>query len=179
MTSRRVDASNEAEVEAAVADCVDRHGGIDIVVDSAAVHPYGTIVSSETSAWERRMAVNVGSIDLTGRFCIPHVVRRGGGAIVTVSSDQGRDRQADVAAYVATKGAIHALTRAMALDHAGAGVRVNSVSPGSVRTPILPLAVRTYAVDGVSEEEAFAPFGAAHPIGPCSSRVRTSASMAG
>ena len=67
--------------------------------------------------------------------------------------------------YVASKGAIHALTRAMALDHAATGIRVNSVSPGSVRTPILSLAAATYGGEGVSEEDAFARFGAAHPIG--------------
>lgn len=165
VTSRRADVSREAEVEAAVAHCVDRHGGVDIVVNAAAVHPYGTVVSTEASVWERCMAVNVGSIYLTGRFCIPHMVGRGGGAIVNVSSVQGHSCQANVAAYVATKGAIHALTRAMALDHAEACVRVNSVSPGSVRTPILSLAARTYGGDGVSEEEAFARFGAAHPVG--------------
>ncbi len=90
---------------------------------------------------------------------------RGGGAIVNISSVQGHNCQQNVAAYVATKGAIHALTRAMALDHAAEGIRVNSVSPGSVRTPLLSLAAATYGGEGVSEAEAFARFGAAHPLG--------------
>ena len=64
------------------------------------------------------MAVNVGSIYLTAHFGIPEMARRGGGAIVNISSVQGFNCQQNVAAYVTTKGAIHALTRAMALDHA-------------------------------------------------------------
>ena len=111
------------------------------------------------------LAVNVGAVALTARFGIPHMIRAGGGAIVSLSSVQGHACQQNVAAYVASKGAIHALTRAMALDHAGDGVRVNSVSPGSVRTPILALAAKTYGGEGVSEEEAFKRFGAAHPLG--------------
>ncbi len=162
---RRTDVSREAEVKAAVAACIERHGGVDIVVNAAAVHPYGTVVSTALADWERCMAVNVGSIYLTGRFAVPHMMRRGGGAIVNLSSVQGHNCQENVAAYVASKGAIHALTRAMALDHAAAGIRVNSVSPGSVRTPILSLAARTYGGEGVSEADAFARFGAAHPLG--------------
>ena len=88
------------------------------------------------------MAVNVGSIYLTAHFGIPEMVRRGGGAIVNVASVQGFACQQNVAAYATTKGAIHALTRSMALDHAGQGIRVNSVSPGSIRTPILERAAR-------------------------------------
>lgn len=164
LAARLTDVSQEAEVAAAVRDCADRHGGLDIIVNAAAVHPYGTVISTDAETWARAMAVNVGSIYLTGRFGIPEMARRGGGAIVNLSSVQGHSCQQGVAAYVATKGAIHALTRAMALDHAAAGIRVNSVSPGSVRTPILALAART--LGGASEEEeAFARFGAAHPIG--------------
>ena len=111
------------------------------------------------------MAVNVGSIYLTAHFGVPEMARRGGGAIVNISSVQGFNCQQNVAAYVATKGAIHALTRAMALDHADQKIRVNSVSPGSVRTPLLELAARTYGGEGVSIEQAFARFGAAHPLG--------------
>lgn len=165
MASRLVDVSLEADVADAVADVVSRHGGLDIVVNAAAVHPFGTVLDTSFETWNRCLSVNVGSIYLTGRFAIPEMTKRDGGAIVNISSVQGHSCQQNVAAYVATKGAIHALTRAMALDHAAARVRVNSVSPGSVRTPLLSLAARTYGGEGVSEEEAFARFGAAHPIG--------------
>lgn len=165
MAARRTDVSSEDEVAAAVADCAARHGGLDIIVNAAAVHPFGTVLTTDMAAWARCMAVNVGSIYLTARFGIPHMAARGGGAIINISSVQGHNCQQNVAAYVASKGAIHALTRAMALDHAAAGIRVNSVSPGSVRTPLLSLAARTYGGEGVSEEQAFRRFGEAHPIG--------------
>lgn len=162
---RKTDVSLPDQVQAAVAEAVQRFGGLDIIVNAAAVHPYGTVVSTDFAAWQHCMAVNLGSIYLTGHYGIPEMIRRGGGAIVNLSSVQGFNCQQNVAAYVATKGAIHALTRAMALDHAEARIRVNSVSPGSVRTPILELAARTYGGDGVSVEDAFARFGAAHPVG--------------
>ncbi|MFM8746027.1 MAG: SDR family NAD(P)-dependent oxidoreductase [Aestuariivirga sp.] len=165
MAARLCDVSSEEEVAAAVGACVERHGRLDVIVNAAAVHPFGTVLTTDVAVWERCMAVNVGSIYLTARFGIPHMTARGGGAIVNISSVQGHNCQQNVAAYVASKGAIHALTRAMALDHAAAGVRVNSVSPGSVRTPLLSLAARTYGGEGVSEEQAFQRFGAAHPIG--------------
>ncbi len=161
----KTDVSDAGQVEAAVAEAVRRFGGLDVIVNSAAVHPFGTVVSTDLDTWQRCMAVNVGSIYLTAHFGVPEIAKRGGGAIVNISSVQGHNCQQNVAAYVATKGAIHALTRAMALDHAGQKIRVNSVSPGSVRTPLLELAARTYGGEGVSVEQAFARFGAAHPIG--------------
>ena len=163
METRLCDVSDDTQVAAAVADLIARHGRLDIIVNSAAVHPYGTVLTTDPATFARCMAVNVGSIYLTGRHGIPHMT--GGGAIVNIASVQGFNCQQNVAAYVATKGAIHALTRAMALDHADQQVRVNSISPGSVRTPLLSLAARTYGGEGVTEEEAFARFGAAHPIG--------------
>ncbi len=165
IAARKADVSVEAEVAAAVVECLALHGGLDIIVNAAAVHPYGTALTTDAATFARCLAVNVGSIHLTARCGLPHMIARGGGAIVNLSSVQGHACQQNVAAYVASKGAIHALTRAMALDHAGAGVRVNSVSPGSVRTPILSLAAKTYGGEGVSEEEAFKRFGAAHPLG--------------
>lgn len=159
------DVSVEAQVGAAVAEAVKRLGGLDIIVNSAAVHPYGTVVTTDFDTWTRCMAVNVGSIYLTAHFGVPEMEKRGGGAIVNISSVQGFNCQQNVAAYVATKGAIHALTRAMALDHADRHIRVNSISPGSIRTPILEHAARTYGGEGVTVEQAFARFGAAHPLG--------------
>lgn len=164
LATRLADVADAAAVSAAVADCMARHGGLDVIVNAAAVHPYGTVLDTDPETWARCMAVNVGGIHLTARYGIPEMVKRGGGAIVNLSSAQGHACQQGVAAYVASKGAIHALTRAMALDHAAAGIRVNSVSPGSVRTPILALSARMLGA-GLPEDAVFARFGAAHPIG--------------
>ncbi|MFA6154164.1 SDR family NAD(P)-dependent oxidoreductase [Mesorhizobium sp.] len=153
------------EVAKAIADGVARFGGLDIIVNSAAVHPYGTATSTDFETWNRTMSVNVGSIYLTARFGIPEMIKRGGGAIVNVASVQGHACQQDVAAYATTKGAIHTLTRSLALDYARQGIRVNSVSPGSIRTPILERAARGDNGTDADVEAAFRRFGEAHPIG--------------
>jgi NAD(P)-dependent dehydrogenase (short-subunit alcohol dehydrogenase family) len=159
------DVSVSDQVSDAVAAGVERFGGLDIIVNSAAVHPYGTAVSTDFDTWNKAMTVNVGSIYLTAHFGIPEMIKRGGGAIVNVASVQGFACQQNVAAYATTKGAIHTLTRALALDHAAAGIRVNSVSPGSIRTPILEKAARGENGTDADVEAAYKRFGEAHPIG--------------
>ena len=162
---RQCDVSIAAEVEAAIAAAVSEFGGLDIIVNSAAVHPYGDAVATSPETFAHCLAVNVGSIHLTAHFGVPAMRRRGGGAIVNISSVQGHACQQNVAAYVASKGAIHALTRAMALDFAADRIRVVSISPGSVRTPILENAARVSDGPDADVEAAFARFGAAHPLG--------------
>ena len=162
---RKTDVSIPHEVRDAVAETVARYGGLDIIVNSAAIHPYGDAVTTTPETFARAMAVNVGSIHLTAHFGVPEMRRRGGGAIVSISSVQGHASQPSVAAYVATKGAIHAMTRAMAMDFAKDRIRVTSVSPGSIRTPILELAARTFGGPDVDVEATFRRYGASHPIG--------------
>ncbi len=159
------DVSVPDQVRDAVAAGADRFGGLDIVVNSAAVHPYGTATSTDFETWNKAMSVNVGSIYLTAHFGIPEMIRRGGGTIVNVSSVQGFACQQNVAAYATTKGAIHTLTRSLALDYARSGIRVNSVSPGSIRTPILEKAARGDNGTDADVEAAYKRFGEAHPIG--------------
>jgi len=159
------DVSVPDQVRDAVAAGADRFGGLDIVVNSAAVHPYGTATSTDFETWNKAMSVNIGSIYLTAHFGIPEMIKRGGGAIVNVSSVQGFACQQNVAAYATTKGAIHTLTRSLALDYARSGIRVNSVSPGSIRTPILEKAARGENGTDADVEAAYKRFGEAHPIG--------------
>jgi NAD(P)-dependent dehydrogenase (short-subunit alcohol dehydrogenase family) len=165
VTVRHADVSIPAAVEAAIDETVALHGGLDIIVNSAAIHPYGDAVTTTHEIFARCLAVNVGSIHLTAQFGVPMMRLRGGGAIVNISSVQGFSCQAGVMAYVASKGAIHAMTRAMALDFAADGIRVLSISPGSIRSPILELAARTFDGPKADIEAAFARFGAAHPLG--------------
>ncbi|TIV25867.1 MAG: SDR family NAD(P)-dependent oxidoreductase, partial [Mesorhizobium sp.] len=92
------------QVERAIASGVEKFGGLDVIVNSAAVHPYGTATTTDFETWNRAMSVNVGSIYLTARFGIPEMIKRGGGAIVNVASVQGTACQENVAAYATTKG---------------------------------------------------------------------------
>ncbi|GLQ10688.1 oxidoreductase [Devosia yakushimensis] len=165
IATRLTDVSVPEQVEAAIAETVARFGHIDVIINSAAVHPYGDCVATSPQTFAQCLAVNVGSIHLTAHFGVPHLRRQGGGSIVNISSVQGHASQNNVAAYAASKGAIHALTRAMALDFAADNIRVNSVSPGSVRTPILERAARHSDGQDVDIAAAFARFGAAHPLG--------------
>ena len=162
---READVSLPEPVQAAVAAAVAAFGGLDIVINAAAIHPFGTVETTNPADWARAMAVNVGSIHLTGHYAVPELRKRGGGAIVNVASVQGHACQQNVACYAATKGAIHALTRAMALDHAADGIRENSVSPGSVRTPMLAFAARKIDGPDADIDAAFRRFGQAHPLG--------------
>lgn len=158
------DVSKPESVERLVRIACERMGGIDILVNAAAIHPFGSVLETEPETWNRCMAINVGGVYLLARAVIPEMKKRGGGSIINLASVQGYACQTGVAAYAASKGAVHSLTRALALDHAGDGIRVNSISPGSVRTPMLATAAGHFAPD-VPVEAAFARFGAAHPLG--------------
>jgi NAD(P)-dependent dehydrogenase (short-subunit alcohol dehydrogenase family) len=151
-------------VRSIVAKTVDRFGGVNIIVNAAAIHPFGTVVETDLATWNRCMMVNVGSIYLLAHVGVPEMKKRGGGSIINLASVQGYACQRGVAAYATSKGAIHSLTRALALDHAADNIRVNSISPGSVRTPMLARSAAHFAPD-LPAEEAFARFGAAHPLG--------------
>jgi NAD(P)-dependent dehydrogenase (short-subunit alcohol dehydrogenase family) len=159
-----MDVSDPGEVQEAVMAAVALFGGLDIIVNAAAVHPYGDAVRTEPGIWNRCMQVNVGGIYLFAHFGVPEMRKCGGGAIVNLASVQGRACQRGVAAYATSKGAIHALTRALALDHAGDRIRVNSISPGSIATPMLELAARTFSPD-LPVADVFRRFGEAHPVG--------------
>ncbi len=161
---RQVDVSQAAEVKAAIDAAVSEFGGIDIIVNAAAIHPFGTAVETEIETWNACLQVNVTSIFLMAHFGVPEMKKRGGGAIVNLASVQGYACQQRVVAYATSKGAIHSLTRALALDHAKDGIRVNSVSPGSVRTPMLEYAARTFSPE-LPMESVLNRFGEAHPIG--------------
>jgi meso-butanediol dehydrogenase / (S,S)-butanediol dehydrogenase / diacetyl reductase len=163
--ARHCDVSCVADIQSAVERAREIcRGGVDILVNSAAVHPYGSAIETDLETWNRCLTVNVTSVFLFTRFCVPFMKKRGGGAIVNIASVQGHACQRGVAAYATSKGAMLSLTRALALDHAADGIRVNSVSPGSIATPMLELAARTFSPES-PVEETFQRFGKAHPIG--------------
>ncbi|MGB6546782.1 MAG: SDR family oxidoreductase [Candidatus Acidiferrales bacterium] len=158
------DVSDPDAVRSVIGNTVARFAGLDIIINAAAIHPFGNVLDTDPDTWNRCMLVNVGSIYLLAHFGIPELKKRGGGAIINIASVQGYACQRSVAAYATSKGAIHSLTRALALDHAADNIRVNSISPGSIRTPMLARSAEHFSPQQ-PVEESFTRFAAAHPLG--------------
>lgn len=121
----------------AVAETVRRFGRLDAVVNAAGVIVRASGVDTDDASWDRIMDINVGGVFFMCRAALRHMVTVERGAIVNFGSIWGELGSPGVAAYCASKGAVHNLTRALALDHAESGIRVNAVCPGEVRTPML------------------------------------------
>lgn len=158
------DVRNGTDMKAAVATAVSRHGGVDILACCAGIQRYGTVVDTPENVWDDVMAVNLKGIYLASKFAIPEMRQRGGGAIVAISSVQAFASQSGVAAYTASKGAINALVRAMALDHAPDNITVNAVCPASIDTPMLRWAADIWKGKGTAEATLDA-WGKGHPLG--------------
>jgi NAD(P)-dependent dehydrogenase (short-subunit alcohol dehydrogenase family) len=107
------------------------------LVYSAGIERHGSVVTTDESAWDATQAVNLKGVYVSAQAAIPLMAANGGGAIVIVSSIQGIATQKSVAAYAAAKAGALGLVRAMALDHAEQGIRVNAVAPGTIDTPLV------------------------------------------
>ncbi|MFD0683010.1 SDR family NAD(P)-dependent oxidoreductase [Actinomadura fibrosa] len=158
------DVTDAAQMAGLVATAVSRYGGLDTVVTCAGVQRYGTVEDTSEELWDEVLGVNLKGVFLVCRAAVPELRRRGGGTIVTVSSVQAFVSQDRVAAYSASKAAINALTRSMALDHAADGIRANAVCPGSVDTPMLRWAADLFRGDA-SQDAQVAEWGRSHPLG--------------
>lgn len=145
VTGTTADVRSAADMNGLMDLAVARYGGLDILVCSAGVQTYGTVEDTTEDAWHRVLDTNLTGIFLAAKFAVPHIRARGGGAIVNVSSVQGFSPQPRVLGYSVSKAGIDALTRSMAIDHAADGIRVNSVAPGPVSTPLV-------TVDGMPED---------------------------
>jgi NAD(P)-dependent dehydrogenase (short-subunit alcohol dehydrogenase family) len=159
-----VDVRDPAALDSVAARVHEDHGGVDAVVCAAGIQRYGRVDATDPATYAEVMEVNVGGAFHTCRTMIPLVRARGGGAVVVVSSAQAYATQNDVAAYTTSKTALLGLVRAMAVDHAPEGIRVNSVSPGSIDTPMLRWAAELFS-GGRPVEEVVAEWGRAHPLG--------------
>ena len=158
------DVASIADMGGFIGTAVDRFGGVDILANCAGIQRYGTVVDTPEAVWDEVLAVNLKGIFLASKFAVPEMERRGGGAIINIASVQAYASQTNVAAYTATKGAILALTRAMALDHADAGIRVNALCPASIDTPMLRWAADLWKGNRTAEEMIDL-WGRAHPVG--------------
>lgn len=130
-----VDIGDDAAVRGAVDEVVERHGGIDIVINNAGISSVGSIEGNSDEEWHRAFDINVlGAVRVT-RAALPHLRRSPSAAVVNTCSIAATAGLPQRAVYGATKGALLALTLQMSADHLADGIRVNAVSPGTADTP--------------------------------------------
>jgi NAD(P)-dependent dehydrogenase (short-subunit alcohol dehydrogenase family) len=158
-----LDVRSQDQARAAVARVVAELGGVDVLVNNAGIVIYGTVPDLAEADWDAQLDTNLKGPYNLSKFAIPAMCERGGGAIVNLSSAQAIASQPLVAAYSASKAGVVALTKTMAIDHGKAGVRVNCVLPGSVRTPMLREGAELFEPD--DPEAAVEAWGRVHPIG--------------
>ena len=142
-----VDVTDEASVAAMIEATVERYGGIDVLYNNAGIMPEadGSVLELSLETWNRVMAVNAAGVFLCCRYGLPRLLERGGGSIINVASFVAvMGAATSQLAYTASKGAVLALTRELAVEFARRGVRVNALCPGPVETPLL---MRLFAND--------------------------------
>ncbi len=130
------DVTRTADCAAVVAAALDRFGRLDLLDNNVGIGSRGTVLDETEEHWRQVMQVNVDSMFLMAKHAIPAMRRAGGGAIVNVSSISAL-RPRGLTVYSVSKGAVIALTQAMAVDHGREGIRVNCVAPGPVYTPMV------------------------------------------
>jgi meso-butanediol dehydrogenase/(S,S)-butanediol dehydrogenase/diacetyl reductase len=121
----------------AIDGVVDAYGRIDVLVNAAGTIHRADALGTSDADWDRVMSVNVNGMFYMCRAAVGYMSEQRSGAIVNFGSIWGGVASAGSTAYCVSKGAVHQLTRAMALDHVEHGIRVNAVAPGEVRTPML------------------------------------------
>jgi NAD(P)-dependent dehydrogenase (short-subunit alcohol dehydrogenase family) len=158
-----VDVASPEEVKKFFDEVWQRRGRLSALVNSVGIQRYGTAETTSVQTWDEVLNVNLRGMFLAVKHAVPLMRINGGGSIVNVSSGQAIASQKNVVAYTASKGAIVAMTRAMAVDYAAENIRVNSVCPGSVDTPMLRESARS--IDPDNPDRVIAEWGMGHPLG--------------
>ncbi len=131
------DVTDEAGIRKTFEDLGTRWEQLDVLVNAAGIEIEKTIEDTSLEEWNRIFAINVTGTFLTSKYALPLLRCGNGASVINFGSYDGYIADPGLAAYCATKGAVHALTRAMACDHGPEGIRVNAICPGYVNTPML------------------------------------------
>jgi len=144
-----------------VASCIDEFGRLDLLVNNAGVIRVADAETTTDEIWANTIAVNLSAVFYLSRSAIPHI-RKSRGVILNIASDWGLAGGRNAVAYCASKGGVVLMTKAMALDHAHEGVRINAICPGDVETPML---YGEGAARGIDAAEAVRKASAQSPTG--------------
>jgi len=160
----QADVSEPEAIERVFAEVSDNEGHIDALVNNAAIQICRPLVKTAPEEWDAVMATNVSSVYFSVRNAYPLMCNKGG-TIVNVSSVHAIATSSDIAAYATSKGALLALTRALAIELAPARIRVNAVLPGAVDTPMLRAALTRGHLQGANVQELMQDLGKRTVIG--------------
>ncbi len=153
----RLDAASESDWQNAITQTVQTFGKLDVLVNNAAIYSRVSIEQTSEEEWDKIMAVNARGVFLGTKHSIPEMRKSGGGSIVNISSTAGLVGSARGSAYSASKGAVRLLTKSTAVQHAGEGIRANSIHPGPIDTDMIADNIAT--PEGLAESEARVPLG--------------------
>lgn len=144
----QADVADSGQVQQMIEATLSAFEGIDILFNGAGVLALGTVLDTDEATWNRVLSINLTGTFLCCKAVLPHMIERGAGTIINVTSSTGaHDAIGNALAYVASKGGVTLLTKAMAIDHAKAGVRVNAIAPGPTDTPMLRSVMSASQID--------------------------------
>lgn len=156
----RFDVTSEDEVKAGIAAIAEARGRLDIVVNAAGIEMEKTVEETSLDDWNHIFAINVTGTYLTSKYALPMLRKSAHASIINFGSYDGYIADPKLVAYCATKGAVHMITKAMAVDHGPEGIRVNAICPGYIDTPML----EQFYPEGVDRAAARAEAIAVHPL---------------
>lgn len=159
------DVSRPEDAARAVSTCVGELGGLHVLVNNAGVFPFSPVLNTSEALWDKVLDVNLKGAFFFAQAAARQMKKGGGGSIVNISSVGSLHPTGALAAYDASKGGLSMLTRALALELAPFGIRVNSICPGAISTPGMKQAMDVMRVGGRSEDEVRAGLTARVPLG--------------
>lgn len=161
----KADVSQASECKRLVENAVSEFGGVDILCNNVGIQPTNSYLPAHElpeEMWDRIIAVNLKSRFLMVKYCVPEMIKRGGGVIINTASVQGLQSALGVSAYAASKGGDINLVRQLSLEYAKYNIRVLAVNPGTIETPLVAEAA---AATGGDYEEMKRLWATQHPVG--------------
>ncbi len=155
------DVRDDSQVKRLVDGCVKKYGTLDIVCNNAGIEVVRPVLETSEEEWDNVVDTNLKSVFLVSRHALPYMIRKREGVIVNIASQLGIVATENLGAYSATKAGVILLTKAMALEHAKDGIRVNCVCPGAIDTPLTDRILKHQQ----NQQKARKILAGKHPIG--------------